>query len=302
MITGGAGFIGSHLVEELSKASEVLVIDDLSNGKMENLSGQDVKFVKGSITDLGLLRTSFEDADCVFHLAAVSSVWKSIEDPLGTARINHDGTLNVLMAAREAGVNKVVFSSSAAVYGDAPGAKLEDFRPEPKSPYGVAKLAGEHYCQVFNELYGMKNISLRYFNVFGPKQESSEYATVIPKFIKAVLIGSRPQIFGDGEQIRDFIFVKDVVRANLLAWQHDSTGSYNIASGRCYSINELLKKICEILGEEIEPIYAPPRLGDSMGWMVDISKASKIGFKPEFDLDRGLRCTIEWFQKVSCST
>jgi UDP-glucose 4-epimerase len=147
----------------------------------------------------------------------------------------------------------------------------------------------------------MGNISLRYFNVFGPKQESSEYATVIPRFIKAVLLGRRPEIFGSGEQIRDFVFVNDVAKANCLAWQHDSIGTYNIASGKCYSINEILKNISKILDGKIEPIYSPPRVGDSMGWMVDISKASKIGFKPEYDIDRGLRSTIEWYQNVGYS-
>jgi Nucleoside-diphosphate-sugar epimerases len=201
-ITGGAGFIGSNLAEALAAGNEVVVVDDLSAGRKENLAGQNVTFVEGSILDLDLLKEAFEGCDCVFHEAAIASVQRSVEDPIQTSRVGVEGTLNVLVAARDAGAEKVVFASSAAVYGDSPIlSKREDMRPEPKSPYAASKLAGEGFCAAFNEVYGMKNVVLRYFNVYGPRQDPNcEYAAVIPKFVSAYLAGDAPLIFGDGEQ------------------------------------------------------------------------------------------------------
>ena len=212
VITGGAGFIGSNLAEALAKENDVVVIDDLSTGKAENLSGIDALLqVRGSITDLDLLRSAFEGADCVYHLAAIASVKKSVEDPLQTNYVGIDGTLNILVAARDTGVRRVILASSAAVYGSSPDLpKREDMTPEPKSPYAVSKLAGEHYARVFEELYGLETVALRYFNVFGPKQDpSSEYSGVISRFISLLLKGEQPVIYGDGEQTRDFVYVKD---------------------------------------------------------------------------------------------
>ena len=226
-ITGGAGFIGSNLAEALADGSEVVVVDDLSSGRRENLAGLDVAFVEGSILNLDLLRGAFEGCDCVFHQAAIASVQWSVEDPIQTSRVGVEGTLNVLVAARDAGAERVVFASSAAVYGDSPVLpKREDMRPEPKSPYAVAKLAGEGFCIAFNEVYGMRNVALRYFNVYGPRQDpNSEYAVVIPNIA--------PVIFGDGEQTRDFAYFnkEQHLCASHLA-RSTVTSINNFATGR----------------------------------------------------------------------
>lgn len=295
-ITGGAGFIGSNLAEALADGSEVVVVDDLSSGKRENLAGLDVELVEGSILDLDLLRGAFEGCACVFHQAAIASVQRSVEDPLQTSRVGVEGTLNVLVAARDAGAEKVVFASSAAVYGDSPTLpKREDMRPEPKSLYAVSKLAGEGFCLAFNEVYGMRNVVLRYFNVYGPRQDpNSEYAAVIPKFVSAYLAGKAPVIFGDGEQTRDFVYVKDVVRANILASEAGVPGVYNIASGARTSLNELAEMIRKISGSEVRPIYSEARAGDIRDSVADVTKARKIGFQPEYALEEGLRGMIEY--------
>lgn len=219
VITGGAGFIGSNLAQALSQENQVIVVDDLSTGKVENLEGIDARLLRGSITDLPFLQAAFEDAECIFHLAAIASVKKSVEDPLRTNEVGIEGTLKVLTAAGDAGVRRVVLASSAAVYGNSPDLpKREDMMPEPKSPYAVSKLTGEHYARVFQEIYGLETVALRYFNVFGPKQDpSSEYSGVISRFISALLKGEQPVIYGDGEQTRDFVYVSDVVAANILA-------------------------------------------------------------------------------------
>ncbi|MCC7571474.1 SDR family oxidoreductase [Candidatus Micrarchaeota archaeon] len=295
-ITGGAGFIGSNLVEALAEENEVVVVDDLSAGRKENLAGQNVEFVEGSILDLDLLKEAFEGCDCVFHLAAIASVQRSVEDPIFTSRVGVEGTLNVLVAARDAGAEKVVFASSAAVYGDSPALpKREDMRPEPKSPYAAAKLAGEGFCLAFNEVYGMKNVALRYFNVYGPRQDpNSEYAAVIPKFVSAYLAGDAPVIFGDGEQTRDFVYVKDVVRANILASKGCVPGVYNIASGTRTSLNELSGLVKKITRSELEPIYSEARAGDIRDSVADVKRAMKIGYSPKFTLEEGLRGMIEY--------
>jgi UDP-glucose 4-epimerase len=298
VITGGAGFIGSSLAECLSKDNDVLVIDDLSAGKMENLAGLKVSFLKASIADLALLKKAFEGAECVFHQAAIASVKKSVEDPLRTNAAGIDGTLNVLIAARDAGVRHVVQASSASVYGSSPKIpKKEDMLPEPLSPYAVSKLAAEHYAHVFHELYGLNTVSLRYFNVFGPKQDpSSEYSGVISRFISALLRDEQPVIYGDGEQTRDFVYVSDVVSANILA-SHAAPGVYNIASARSISLNALIAVIGKILEKEIVPRYQPVRDGDIRHSLADISRAKGMGYAPVYDFGEALLETVNWFKK-----
>ena len=299
VVTGGAGFIGSNLVEVLSGDNEVIVVDDLSTGDIRNIQcvEGDVTFVRGSVTDLNLLMRVFEDVDYVFHLAAIASVPGSIRDPITYNNVNVKGTLNVLMAARDCGVEKVVYASSSAVYGNTPELpKREDMLPDPLSPYAVTKLVGEYYCNVFNEVYGLKTVSLRYFNVYGPRQNPhSEYAAVIPKFIKRVLSGKPPVIYGDGEQTRDFIFVKDVVNATILAAKSNAEGVYNIATGRKTSINDLAHMIMKLIDSNnpLKPVYDAPRAGDVRHSFGDISKARRdMGYEPRYSLEEGLMETI----------
>lgn len=294
VVTGGAGFIGSHLAEELSNKGEVIIVDDLSTGKMGNIEhlikSHDVRFVKGSINELDLLQRVFRDIDYVFHIAAVPSVPRSIKDPMSTNEVNVKGTLNVLIASKSNGVMKVVYASSSSVYGDTlilP--KREDMKPDPLSPYAVSKLAGEYYCRAFCEAYDLNTISLRFFNVFGPRQDPfSEYAAVIPKFIKSIQDNKCPTIYGDGEQTRDFTFVRDVVKANILAAKSNQTGVFNIASGERVSINKLAEMIMELSGKDLKPVYEGVRKGDVKHSLADISKAKRIGYEPEYDLRRGL--------------
>jgi UDP-glucose 4-epimerase len=295
-VTGGAGFIGSNLARWLAEENEVLVIDDMSAGKKENLAGLDVEIIVGSVADLKMLKNEFQGVDCIFHLAAIASVQKSIEDPLKTNEINLGGTLNVLVAARDAGVKRMIFASSAAVYGDSLELpKREEMVPQPKSPYAVTKLAGEHYCRIFNEVHGLETASLRFFNVFGPWQDpSSEYSGVISKFISAACSGRNPIIFGDGTQTRDFVFVEDVVRACVLACRSKVSGTYNIARGEGTSLNQLLQMIGNLAGYEIQPVYAEYRQGDIMHSLADISRARSIGFNPEISMKYGLERTMDW--------
>jgi len=296
-ITGGAGFIGANLAKELATNNGVIIIDDLSVGKKENLtdlSGENVRFVKGSIGDLSLLKRLFRNVDFVFHQAAISSVPKSIEDPLTTNETNVTGTLNVLLAARDSGVKKVIYASSTAVYGDIPTLpQREEMMPNPKSPYAITKLIGEYYCQVFQAIYSLPTVSLRYFNVYGPKQDpNSEYAAVIPKFIKRVSEGKQPIIFGDGEQTRDFVFVSDVVQANILAAESDATGVFNIGQGRRVTINELARLIIHIMNKDVGIVHQGERVADIRHSLADISKAGVFGYEPQYDLEKGLRETI----------
>ena len=299
IVTGGAGFIGSHLAERLVELGhQVIIIDDLSSGKMENMDkvlfGKKAEFVQGSITDPSLLKRLFTDADYVFHLAAVTSVPRSIDNPQASHEVNVNGTLNVLLAARDNSVKKLVLASSAAVYGDTPTLpQTEDMMPRPLSPYAVAKLVGEYYCQVFTRIYNLPTVCLRYFNVYGPRQDvNSPYAAVIPKFIQEVRRGNAPVIFGDGEQTRDFAFVKDVVEANVLAAQSDISGIFNIGGGESVTINRLAALIVELVGSHVKPIYREPRPGDIKYSLADISRASAFGFKPEYNLKQGLAETI----------
>jgi len=304
VVTGGAGFIGSNLVRALAGENEVIVIDDLSTGNLENIrdliDNQSIMFVEGSITDLDLLKKTFENVDYVFHEAAIPSVPRSIKDPLKSNHTNVNGTLNVLVAARDSGVEKVVYASSSSVYGDTPVLpKKEDMKPSPLSPYAVSKLVGEYYCQVFTKVYGLSAVSLRYFNVYGPRQDPlSEYAAVIPRFISRVLNGESPIVFGDGNQTRDFTFVRDVVNANILAMKSNVSGVFNIAGGKRISINELAQLVMRIIGKDLDVVYNDPQPGDIMHSLADISKAKEqLGYEPRFDLTKGLEETLKWFQK-----
>ena len=299
VITGGAGFIGSNLAQSLSQDNQVVIVDDLSTGKLENLAGIDARLLRGSITNLPFLRAAFEGADCVFHLAAIASVKKSVEDPLRTNEVGIEGTLNVLVAARDAGIRRVIMASSAAVYGSSPELpKQEGMMPEPRSPYAVSKLAGEHYARVFQELYGLETVALRYFNVFGPKQDpSSEYSGVISRFITAILKGEQPVIYGDGEQTRDFVYVADVVKANILASRGSASGVFNIACAESISLNVLAAKIGEILEREVRPRYEAPRPADIRHSLADIGKARSLGYIPDYSIEDGLKETIRWFRR-----
>jgi len=302
VVTGGAGFIGSNLAEELLKKHEVTVIDNLSTGRIENLDQiiDKINFIEGSITDLDLLKEAFSGADTVFHQAAIPSVQRSVDNPIASNEANVEGTLKVLVAARDCNVRKVVYASSSSAYGDTPTLpKIEEMMPNPKSPYAISKLAGEYYCRVFSEVYGLKTACLRYFNVYGPRQNpESQYAAVIPRFITRVLAHEPPVIYGDGKQTRDFTFVKDVVKANILAMQSPAEGVFNIACGQRVSLNELAGKIMEITGIKLDLIYDKPRQGDVRDSLADISSAGdRLGYKPDFDLNMGLEATVEWFRK-----
>jgi UDP-glucose 4-epimerase len=305
IITGGSGFIGSNLSEELVKRGyEVIVIDNLATGRIENIesfkSSKNFSFVKGSINDLEILKKHFEGAYCVFHQAAIPSVQRSVENPIASNQANVDGTLNVLVAAKDCNVKKVMYASSSSVYGDTPILpKQENMAQNPKSPYAVSKLAGEQYCRAFSNVYGLKTTCLRYFNVFGPRQDpKSHYAAIIPILINKAINGERPAIYGDGNQTRDFTFVKDVVKANILAMESDSEGIFNIACNRRTSLNQLIEKISSITGKKIDPMYTDTRKGDVKDSLADITLARKhLGYEPDYDIDKGLELTIKWFQK-----
>jgi len=304
VVTGGAGFIGSNLVDALLQdGHEVHIIDNLSTGKRENLvdlvSQTDCTFIEGSVTDLDLLRTVFRDIDCVFHQAAIPSVQRSVEDPRATNEANVNGTLSVLIAARDCGVKKVVYASSSSVYGDTPTLpKTEEMIPNPKSPYAVSKLTGEYYCRVFSEVYGLKTVCLRYFNVYGPKQDpSSDYAAVIPRFITRALEQQPPIIYGDGTQTRDFTYVNDVAHANIQSMKQEVEGIFNIACGERISVNELATIVMELVGVNLAVIYDAPRSGDIKDSLAEISRARKeLKYNPEHSLTDGLEETIRWFQ------
>lgn len=303
IVTGGAGFIGSNLAEELAQRGyQVVIIDDLSTGNLGNIqavlpAGQ-INFIEGSITDLPLMQEIFSGADYVFHQAALPSVPRSIEDPETTHSVNITGTLNVLIAARDNAVKKLVYASSSSVYGDTPTLpKTEDMLPNPLSPYAVSKLTGEYYCQVFTRIYGLKTVCLRYFNVYGPRQDpKSAYAAVIPLFINAALAGGSPVIFGDGEQTRDFTFVRDVVEANIQAAESEVTGVFNLGNSQSVTINQLTNLIIELTGKNnIKPVYQEPRPGDILHSLADTTKAKAFGYNPRYKLEQGLKETIKSF-------
>jgi nucleoside-diphosphate-sugar epimerase len=305
LVTGGAGFIGSHIAEALvERGDPVRVLDNLSTGKMENLASiaGRFEFVEGDIRDLETCRKAVEGVGTVFHEAALASVGRSVEDPLLNNAINVTGTLNMLVAAADAGVRSFVLASSSAVYGDDPAMpKVEGREGKPLSPYAVSKLVDEKYAQAFFALYGLNAVALRYFNVFGPRQDPfSEYSAVIPLFISKILRGERPTIFGDGEQSRDFIFVGDVVRANLAAAGSASAAgeAINVACGAGTTVNGLLAAVNALLGTKVVAVHAAPRPGDILHSTADIAKAGRLmGFSPGLTFKEGLAKTVEWFTK-----
>ena len=302
-MTGAAGFIGSHLCRRLvGEGYEVVGFDDLSAGRLENLHDvPSVRFEEGDLRDAASVARASDGCDVIFHQAAMKSVPRSIEDPAGFTAVNVVGTLHVLLAARDAGA-AVVSASSASVYGDQDRFPLtEDMDPRPRSPYAASKLAGEGYCRAFWESYGVPAISLRYLNVYGPGQDPrSQYAAVVPRFVMACLTGTRPVIYGDGEQVRDFTFVDDVVEANLLASRMPEAAKgrvINVAGGRPpMSVNGLLAAVARAAGTTPDPIHEPPRAGDIRRSQADITMArTLLGFEPTIDVDEGVRRTVAWF-------
>jgi UDP-glucose 4-epimerase len=303
IVTGGAGFIGSHLVRHLAElGNSVRVLDNFSTGSRQNLLGlgKEVEIVEGDVRDPVAIHGAARNADYVIHLAAQISVPASVEDPITTDEINTRGTLNVLVAARDGGARRFVLASSCAVYGDSPHLPMrEDDPPAPLSPYAVSKLAAEHYCQAFHQLYGLPTVALRYFNVFGPGQRAdSPYAAVIPRFEEAVAAGRAPTVHGDGRQTRDFVYIDNVVEATVLACQSDRAAGrvINIGSGRETSVNELTDALSRIAGREIVASYAPPRPGDIRRSVGDISLAHDLlGYECPVSLEDGLGRTFEFF-------
>jgi nucleoside-diphosphate-sugar epimerase len=305
VVTGGAGFIGSNIVDELVRRGEsVVVLDDLSAGKEDNLADirNKISFIKGSINDMEAIRRSMQEADYVIHLAARTSVPRSVKDPVETNRVNIDGTLNVLMAARDAKVKRVVLAASSSAYGETPTLpKVETMQPEPISPYGVTKYVCELYAQVFGRVYGLQSVSLRYFNVFGPRQDpSSPYSGVLSKFCIAFLEGTEPVVFGDGEQTRDFTYIENAVRATLLACEAPAAVGrvVNVGTGERRSLNQTLQLLCEISGNKLEAKYEATREGDIHDSQADISLARELlGYEANVNFSEGLRRTYAWYQE-----
>jgi len=304
VVTGGAGFIGSNTVDELVRRGEsVVVLDDLSAGKEENLAEirNKISFIKGSINDLEAVRRAMQEADYVLHLAARTSVPRSVKDPLETNKVNIEGTLNVLVAARDAKVKRVVLAASSSAYGETPALpKVETMQPEPISPYGLTKYVGELYAQMFGRVYGLQNVSLRYFNVFGPRQDpGSPYSGVLSKFCAAFLEKTEPVVFGDGEQTRDFTYIDNVVQANLLACEAPVASGkvINVGTGARISLNQTLQLLREITGESLEAKYEPAREGDIHDSQADIALSRELlNYEPTIDFPEGLRRTFQWYQ------
>lgn len=305
LVTGGAGFIGSHIAGELvHRGHSVRIVDNFSTGKKDNIAPflEKIDLIEGDIKDFEVCHQAAKDMDFVLHQAALTSVPRSIEDPLLTNEVNITGTLNLLLAARDAGVQRFVLASSAAVYGDNPGLpKKEDMEGFPLSPYAASKRMGELYCQVFNRAFGLSTVSLRYFNIFGPRQDpSSQYASVVPNFIGKMLKEEKPVVFGDGEQSRDFLYVSNVVEANILASQaREVSGEvFNIGSGERASVNSLAVKLNEVLDKEIKPTNEEPRPGDIKHSYADISKARKmLKYEPSVSFSEGLGETVRWYKE-----
>ncbi len=313
LVTGGGGFIGSNLVEALlRRGDDVRVIDNFATGRRENLAGAEgwaaagggrFELLEGDIRDGETVRRAVEGCDVVLHQAAIPSVARSVADPLTSHGVNVDGTLNLLLAARDLGVKRFVMASSSSLYGESPTLpKVETMCPDPISPYGLDKLAAETYCRLFHRLYGLGTVALRYFNVFGPRQDpSSEYSAVIPKFTAALLAGRAPTIFGDGEQTRDFTYIENVVRANLLAAEapDEACGeAYNVACGERISLLDLARRLGRITGREIPPVHGDPRPGDIRHSLADIGKARRLlGYEPRVGLDEGLERTVAWYRR-----
>ena len=308
LVTGGAGFIGSNTVRYLlGRGARVRVLDDFSTGRRENLAGleKDIELIEGDIRDPAAARSATVGVRYVLHMAAIPSVPRSIEDPMTTSDVNIKGTLNMLIAARDADVERFVQSSSSSVYGDtAVLPKREDMIPAPMSPYALSKLVNEHQCRLFCELYGLKTCALRYFNVYGPRQNpKSQYAAVVPIFIDAFGKGRSPVIYGDGQQTRDFTYVENVIEANLAccAAPESTLGRvFNIGCGRRMTVNELAELLVRIMGKSIAPQHAPARQGDVRDSQADVSNAAKaLGWTPRVGVEDGLRRTVEWFLSPS---
>jgi UDP-glucose 4-epimerase len=304
LITGGAGFIGSHIVEHFQGKAEVVVLDNLRSGFRRNLAGLQHEFIEASILDRDAVRRAVAGVDYIFHLAAMISVPESMQKPIECDEINTRGTLVVLEEAAKAGVKKLVLSSSAAIYGDNPVTpKVETMFPEPKSPYAITKLDGEYYCKMFADEKRIQTACLRYFNVFGPRQDpASQYAAAVPIFIRRALRHEPITIYGDGEQTRDFIFVKDIAAANsYFATSSAATGVFNVAYGKKITINELCRTICELTGSKSEIKHAPERAGDVKHSLAGVEKIRAAGFTTQGNLSDGLRATIGFFQRQQIS-
>lgn len=313
LITGVAGFIGSSIARALlSRGESVRGVDNFSTGKKQNLAeiAERIELFEADITDLDAMHRACRDVDFVLHQAAIPSVPKSVLDPLGSNRANVDGTVNVLIAARDAKVKRVVYAASSSAYGDTPTLpKHEGMKPDPISPYAVAKLASEHYMVSFYRCYGLQTVCLRYFNIFGPRQDpSSPYSGVLAKFITQMLRGEQPTIFGDGEQSRDFTYIDNAVEANLLACKADAGKAagevFNVATGRRVTLKETYKALQPLTDYSSDPKYGAPRSGDVMHSLADISKTQAgLGYRPEVDFEEGLRRTVEWYrQEMSASS
>lgn len=305
LVTGGAGFIGSNTVDELvQRGHSVVVLDDFSAGKEENLAEirNKITIIKGSITDIEVVRKAMHEAEFVLHLAARTSVPRSVKDPLETNRINVEGTLNVLVAAKELRVKRLVFAASSSAYGETPTLpKVESMPPAPISPYGVTKYVGELYGQAFLKCYGLETVSLRYFNIFGPRQDpASPYSGVLAKFCTAFLEDTPPVVFGDGEQTRDFTFVDNAVHANLLACEAPNVAGkvFNVGCGGRISLNQVLAALGKVTGKPLQAQYDPPREGDIRDSQADISEARRyLGYEPQVGFAEGLELTFGWYRE-----
>lgn len=303
LVTGGAGFIGSNIVEALVRRKEqVRVLDNFATGRRENVAPwiKQIELLEGDVRDPETLRRAMAGVDYVLHQAALPSVPRSIADPMETHACNATGTLNVLLAARQAGIKRLVYASSSSVYGDSPTLpKREDTPTDPLSPYAVSKLAGEHYCRAFYQVYGLETVCLRYFNVFGPRQDpTSQYAAVVPKFVAAMLDGRAPTIYGDGTQSRDFTYVANVVQANLLACRAEGVGGevFNVACGERSTVLELVAQLERALGKEARPEFAPPRPGEIRHSLADVAKAGeRLGYAPAVGFGEGIERVVAFF-------
>ncbi|MDH4037359.1 MAG: SDR family oxidoreductase [Candidatus Krumholzibacteria bacterium] len=306
LVTGGAGFIGSNIVDELLRRGQtVRVLDNFATGREENLqdAGDRIELIRGDVRDIAAVDAAVAGCDFVLHQAALASVPRSIADPVANNEVNAQGTLNVLVAAQKHGVKRVVYASSSSVYGDSEELpKVESMTPNPMSPYAVAKLAAEYYCRVFAELHGMTTVALRYFNVFGPRQDpGSQYSAVIPIFVKALVEGKAPTIHGDGEQSRDFTYIDNVVGANLRACEANVSGGkvYNIACGGRFSLNQLYAALAARVGTDLRPVYGPPRAGDVKHSMAAIDRIQReLGYQVSVSFEDGIERTVRWYQDV----
>ncbi len=307
LVTGGAGFIGSHIVDALVRnGDKVIVLDDFSSGTRENLSEvlDKIELIEGDIRDKDIARRAVQGIDYIFHQAALRSVPKSLENPFLYNDVNINGTLTILQAALEAKVKRFIFASSSSIYGETEKLpEQEDFYPQLISPYAATKLAGEHYCRIFSKVFGLETASLRYFNVFGPRQSlENQYAVVIPKFITCMLKDEPPPIHGDGRQTRDFTYIDNVVEANLkAAFASNISGEvFNIACGKAISVLDIVKTLNKILKKDIKPRFTPPRPGDVKHTLADITKAERLlKFSPKIDFEEGLRLTLQYFSEAA---